>query len=225
MAIQIQGNGGVVGEVDGTTFRTLRTTRWPVDYGALGFYRLAADTGTIGAAIAANGEIFQFRWTDATRLCAVYRVMVSSGLIVAATAAGQASLHCTVARSFTGAGTGGTALTLTGNNQKLRTSMGTMLLGEARIATTAALGAGTKTLDANPIGSYVTTLGTAAITAANRLSIHDRVGLLDADSEGQMPLILAQNEGFVVKNGPVAWPASATWAASITVVWAELTAY
>ena len=35
MAIQIQGNGGAIAEVDGTGFRALRTTARPFDHGAL----------------------------------------------------------------------------------------------------------------------------------------------------------------------------------------------
>lgn len=225
MALQIQGNGGVVAEVDGTTFRAQRVVIRPLDYGTLGYYRISQATGTIAAALAANGELYQFRWTDATRLCAVMKVVISAGANVAASAAGLVDLGIAVARSFTVAGTGGTAATITGNNGKLRTSMGTTLLGESRVATTAALGAGTKTLDTQGIGNVFIGIGTGAITAASRLQLVDRVALFDADGEGQHPLILAQNEGFVVKNGATAWPAAMTWGMSVTVVWAELTAY
>jgi len=67
----------------------------------------------------------------------------------------------TIAKSFSAAGTGGTAATITGNNGKMRTSMGTTLLGEARCASTAALGAGTKTLDSQAIGQISLSFGTA----------------------------------------------------------------
>ena len=52
--------------------------------------------------------------------------------------------------AWTAAGTGGTAVTLSAGN-KMRTSMGSSLVasGDMRIATTAALGAGTKTLESN----------------------------------------------------------------------------
>jgi len=225
MAIQIQGNEGNIAQVRGTNYRGIAVERVPIDHGSLGQYRLAMATGIIGAALAANGELFQFRWTDATRLAAVYKVSVSGGANVAATAAGLVTLDLTIARSFTGVGSGGATATLTGNNQKVRTSHGTTLLGEARIATTAALGAGTKTLDSHAIGNYSIGIGTGAITTANRLTLFDRVGLLDADGEGQHPIILAQNEGLVVKNGATVWPATMTWNLGITVIWAELTAY
>lgn len=225
MAIQLQGNGGTVAEVDGTSYRAVRVTDRPLDVGALGHYRLAMTTGTIGAALAANGELFQFRWTDATRLCVVQKILVSAGANVAATAAGLVNLEVTIARSFTAAGTGGATATLTGNNQKTRTSQGTTLLGEARVATTAALGAGTKTLDSQPVGNVFIGIGTGAITTSAKLGLVDKIDLVEVDGSAQHPIVLATNEGFVIKNGATAWPASMTWGMSVTVVWAEIASY
>ena len=226
MAIQLQGNTGIVQEVDGNTFRAARITGRPIDHGAFGHYRLGMTTGTIGAALAANAELFQFRWTDATRLCIVQKVLVSAGANVAATAAALVNLDLTVARSWTAAGTGGTAATITGNNQKTRTNMGTTLLGEARCATTAALGAGTKTLDSQAIGNVFIGIGTGAITTSHRLGLVDKIDLLEIDADtSQHPLVLTQNEGFVVKNGATAFPAAMTWGMSVTVVWCEASNY
>lgn len=225
MAIQIIGNGGNVAEVDGTNFRAMRVRNAPLDVGALGHYRLSMASGTLPAALAANAELFQFRWTDATRLAAIQKIMISAGANVAATVAGLVTLEATVARGWSAAGTGGGVATLTGNNQKIRTSMGTTLLGEARMASTAALGAGTKTLDTQGIGNITRGIGTGAITVAPNLSLIDRTDLLEQDGIEQHPLILAQNEGFVIKNGATAWPASMTWALGVSVVWAEIAAY
>lgn len=226
MAIQLQGNGGTVAEVDGTSYRALRATGKPLDVGSLGHYRIGMTTGTIGAALAANGELFQFRWTDATRLCVVQKVLISAGANVAATAAGLVNLDMTIARSWSAAGTGGTAATITGNNQKTRTSMGTTLLGEARCATTAALGAGTKTLDSQAIGNVFIGIGTGAITTSAKLGLVDKIDLLEVDADMSIhPVVLAQNEGFVIKNGATAWPAAMTWGLSVTVVWAEVSAF
>ena len=60
MAIQLQGNGGTVADVDGTNYRALRTTLRPIDYGALGSYRLSLLSGTMAAGLAANAEVWQF---------------------------------------------------------------------------------------------------------------------------------------------------------------------
>lgn len=226
MAIQIQGNGGTVAEVDGTSYRALRGTGRPIDVGSLGHYRIGTTTGTIGAALAANGELFHFRWTDATRLCVIQKVLISAGANVAATAAGLVNLECTIARSWSADGTGGTAATVTGNNQKTRTSMGTTLVGTVRTATTAALGAGTKTLDSQSIGNVAIGIGTGAITTSHNLQLIEKIDLIEVDADCTMhPIVLATNEGIVVKNGATAWPAAMTWNLAVTVVWCEIAAY
>lgn len=218
MAIQLQGNGGTVADVDGTNYRALRATLRPIDHGALGSYRLSLLSGTMAAGLAANSEVFQFRWSDASRLCVVTSVLWD-GLSGSATAftAGFGKVDMVTARSWTADGSGGTAATITGNNQKNRTSMGTTLLGAARIASTAALTAGTKTLDAQAIGQYSAAIGTT--TSAQWMPQFD---LFHADPGGESPLILAQNEGFVVR---ATVPATGTWQFGVTVCWTELTAY
>lgn len=226
MAIQIQGNGGVVAEVDGTTFRALRVTNRPVNYGSLGYYRVGASSGTIAAALAANSELFQWRWADATNLGLLYKVQVSAGANVAATAAAISSFNLTAARNWTVAGTGGTRVNMAGNNAKLRTSMGTSLINDVGVATTAALGAGTKTLDATNLASIGFGIGTGAITVSlplNILGAGDGL-LFDADGEGFHPFIAAQNEGVVVRSG-IIFPAAMTWQFSVNCVWAEAAAF
>lgn len=218
MAIQLQGNGGTVADVDGTNYRALRTTLRPIDHGALGSYRLSLLSGTMAAGLAANSEVFQFRWSDATRLCVVTSVLWD-GLSGSATAftAGFGKVDMVTARSWTADGSGGSAATITGNNQKTRTSMGTTLLGAARIASTAALTAGTKTLDSQAIGQY-----SAAFSATTSVQHMPQFDLFHADPGGESPLILAQNEGFVVR---ATVPATGTWQFGVTVCWTELTAY
>jgi hypothetical protein len=225
MAIQLQGNSGTVAEVDGTSYRAMRVANRPLDVASLGHYRLSMASGTMAAALTANSELFQFRWTDATRLAVIHKVLISAGANVAATAAALITLEATVARSWTVAGTGGTAATITGNNQKVRTSMGTTLLGEARMATTTGLGAGTKTLDSQGIGNLSFGIGTGAITTTPNLTLFPKTDLLEMDANEPHPLVLAQNEGFVVKNGAVAWPAGMTWVIGVSVIWAEIAAY
>jgi len=225
MGIQIQGNGGTIAEVDGANHRALRVVNKPLDVGALGHYRLSMASGSISPAQAANNEFFQFRWTDSTRLAVIHKILVSAGANVAATAAGLVTLEATVARSWSAAGTGGTVATITGNNQKVRTSMGTTLLGEARIITAAALGAGTKTLDSQGIGNVLIGIGTGALTTSADLNLFQKTDLLEMDSNEPYPIVLAQNEGFVIKNGATVWPATMTWGLGVTVIWAEIAAY
>jgi hypothetical protein len=218
MAIQIQGNGGTVADVDGTNYRAMRATLRPIDYGALGSYRMSLLSGTMAAGLAGNSEVFQFRWSDATRLCIVTSVMWD-GLSGSATAftAGFGKVDLLVARSWTADGSGGSAATLSGNNQKQRTSMGATLLGAARISSTAALTAGTKTLDTQAIGQYSAAIGTG--TSVQWMPQFD---LFHADPGGESPLIFAQNEGFVVR---ATVPATGTWQFGVTVFWTEVAAY
>lgn len=218
MAIQIQGNLGTIAEVDGTNYRAIRTTLRPIDYAALGSYRASGLSGTMAAGLAANAEIFQFRWVDATRLCVVTSVLFD-GLSGSATAftAGFAKVDMVVARSWTADGSGGSTLTPTGNNQKMRSSMNTTLIGGSRIASTAALGAGTKTLDARAVGQYSAAIGTG--TSVQWIPQFD---LFRADPGGESPLILSQNEGFVVR---ASVPATGTWQFGVTVCWTEVDAY
>jgi hypothetical protein len=218
MAIQIQGNSGTVAEVDGTNFRAMRGTLRPIDYGALGSYRMSLLSGTMAAGLAANSEVVQFRWSDATRLCVVTSI-IFDGLSGSATAfaAGFGKVDLMAARSWTADGSGGSAATISGNNQKQRTSMGTTLLGAARIASTAALTAGTKTLDTQALGQYSAAFGTG--TSVQWIPQFD---LFHIDPGGEHPLVLAQNEGFVLR---ATVPATGTWQFGVTVCWTEVAAY
>lgn len=218
MAIQLQGNGGTVADVDGTNYRALRTTLRPIDYGALGSYRLSLLSGTMAAGLAANAEVWQFRWSDATRLCVITKVVVD-GISNTATAftAGVGNFQLYVARSWTADGSGGTAATITGNNAKLRTDMGATLLGACRISSTAALTAGTKTLDNQASGQM-----SLAFPAVASTQIENRISLFEPNPGMESPFILAQNEGLVIR---ATVPATGTWSFGVTVNWVEVTAY
>jgi hypothetical protein len=193
--------------------------------GALGHYRFGGVSGTMAATpIAANSEIVQFRWTDATRLAVITRIAISCGLNIAAGGAGLGAFRACIARAFSAAGTGGNTATLTGDNSKMRTSMGTTLLGELRYASTAALGAGTKTLDTNDIAAVGFGIGTGALTVSPSTTILPHTDLVNCTAQGCHPIVLAQNEGLILRTGP-AWPATATWHFAFEIDWAEVTAY
>lgn len=216
MAIQIIGNSGVVGDVESNT-RALKVTLRPQDYGTLGIYRLGMVSGTMAAGLAANAEIFQFRWTDATRICTVKEVQLSVGAGATGFTAGVCTFDMLKASPWSSDGSGGTAANLTAANAKLRTSMGSTLLGAARIASTAALTGGTKTLDNQGIGalagSFSATAGVGGIPPSY---------LFNCETEAEHPLVLTQNEGFVIR---ATVPATGTWSFAVGVKWAEYVAY
>lgn len=210
MALQIQGNGGTIVEVDSTT-RAQRVSIRPLDPGSLGTYRISANTGLMAAGMAASSEIFQMRWTDATRLCVIERVAFDGLGSVTAFAAGVVNLRLTVARSWSADGSGGTAIT----PAKMRASMGSSLVAGVRIASTAALTAGTKTLDAIDHGGAV---GSVAATAGAGVSPQSFMDVM----AGGYPIVLTANEGIVIR---ATVPATGTWTAGITLHWTEMTAY
>jgi hypothetical protein len=201
----------------------------------VGCYQVNGRTSTY-AGLSAGAPLFSFRWGDATHLAIINHVKVQVIATVAATTAGQAERELIVARSFTASDTGGTAVTLTGNNQKLRTSFGTTLVTDMRFGTT--ITAGTRTLDANPLSSAVAWLplnmtgvdigcsGAAATAAAwSCVSSSGYIDLLNTTNNQDYPLILAQNEGFIVRVGKDAMPAGATQQTYLTVAWCEVNSY
>lgn len=224
MAVQIQGNGGAIAEVDGTTFRAQRVTARPIDHGSLGAYSYGGFTGILPAALGANSEIFQFRWADASRLCVINRVVISAAVSTTFFAAGvPLQIDLVKSTAWSVAGTGGTAIAPAALLKK-RTSMGSSLVasGDARIATTAALGAGTKTLET---ASMAAVAAACPITASlNGLIIAPGTILFESTAAvGGHPLTLVQNEGFSIRS--VAVPGTGTWTAAITVDWTEVAAY
>ena len=216
MAVIEGGTSAALAETGAASSKGLHVIAKPDDYDTLGHYVYANVTGTIAAGLAANSDIFQFRWTDSTRLCAIYEVSLVGMYQLTGFTAGAGLFRMNIARSFSASGTGGTAATLTGDNQALRTSMGTSLVGDLRIATTAALGAGTKTYDSQSVGVY-----NKFILASANTQVFDEFKLWYTNP-GDHPIILAQNEGFGIR---ATVPATGTWVVGVSVKWAELTAY
>lgn len=214
--IQLIGNAGVIAEVE-TAQRSLRVVQSPRDPGALGSYGAGAVSGVMAAGLAANSEIFQFRWTNASNSMVLRSITIGAGGIVAF-AAGVCTFGLRVARSWSADGTGGTALSFATHDQKRRTAMGTTLAPTAlgvRVASTAALGAGTKTLDGN---DFSTITGSVGVTAGTPL-INPSTVLWMRNTADEYPLFFAASEGFVIR---ATVPATGTWTFSVSIEWAEV---
>ncbi len=216
MAIQLQGNSGTVLEVE-TNTRALRITPRPIDVGALGSYAGAWTTGTIAAGMAANGGVFSCRWTHASNLLLLRRLTFSMTSLGTAFTAGVGTARLIVARNFTASDSGGTSVLPTGNSQKRRTSFGTTLIGDLRIASTAALTAGTRTLDGAELSNLMFAVGAVANTVYCPTAV-----LFSPDFTGEWPLVLAQNEGFAVQ---ATVPATGTWQAKVNMEWSEVSSF
>ncbi|HEV8474600.1 MAG TPA: hypothetical protein VGR82_17615 [Methylomirabilota bacterium] len=223
----IAGNIARVGMGAGMAWSPQHVVSGPLPVGAGGAYRLSMQSGTMAVSLGANAEIFQFRYvTAASRVCLVHGLSISAALNVAATTAVLAALRATIARAWTVAGSGGTRATMTGNNQKLRTTHATSEVNDIGISTTAALTAGTKTFDAQDFGGVAFSFGTGAITVAPNLNLVPKTNLL-GDFLGGLawPLVLANQEGFAIRNGANAFPAGATWTFGVDVAWSEVDAF
>lgn len=220
---------GNVAEVGAATAAGQHVILKPTDHGALGHYRIAATSGTIAAALAANGQVFYARWTDATRLMVITRVKVSFQTLTLFTAATLTDFGFDLIKATAvSAGGGGTDLGALVKTRMRTGGMGASLLDTAglmRISTTAALTALT-TLDATSIAQSIgdtQRMNPAAATEEQR--VNDPTLLFEADiGRGEYPLVLAQNEGIVVRNRAV-WPAAGTGVFQVEMSWSEVTAY
>lgn len=172
----------------------------------LGQYLMSAVTGSV-TVLAAAAPLFAFRNASAsTKLWLRYlaaQFVVTTGF----TAGQEVGCQASVARTWSASDTGGTAIDMGGTNanaNKLRVLAPTsaMSTGDCRIATTTALTAGTRTLDANPLAM---TSGFAATTTAGAVIARFPGGsltggvLYDARDD-YSPIVLGQNEGIVIAN-------------------------
>lgn len=222
MAIQIQSAGGLTISGGEEARVPLHITNMPFTGN---WYRYSGFTGTIGAALAANSELLQWRFLSGTKTWGlVTKCMFDGmGMVAVATAMGPVGFNITPARAWSVAGSGGTRIVVSGDNLQLETAIGNSQVNDLGIATTGALTVGTKTLDANSIGQALGGIGTAAITAYGDTSIVIPQSLFNSDGVG-MPLKCANQEGFVVRTTH-AGPAALTYVAGFTVTWCEVTAF
>lgn len=223
MAIQLQGVGGnTIGAAEDASVPQHVTL-----HGQAGnAYRYSGFTGTIGAALAANSEVLQFRFLTGTKTkCIVRKVMFDGiGIVVIPTAVGPLGFMLKPARSWSVAGSGGTRIATTGDNLQLRQSNPASQVNDLGIATTGALTVGTKTLDANAIGQVIGGVGTGA--AAPSMAVGPAIApqpLIDASGGGH-PLVLGDQEGFAILTTHVG-PAALTYVAGFTIDWIEVAAF
>jgi hypothetical protein len=177
--------------------------------------RIAEKSG-LCTGIAAGGSVFQFRNAHATHAVRITRIEVAHLVTTGYTAAQEVGYHVMVGRSWSAAPSGGTALTLSGDNGKLRTADATTILtaGDVRIATTGALTDGTVTLDAHLLASDAT--WALAATAGGAIGWNPII--FEYSECGG--LILGTNEGFVIKN-TIAQGAAGVGRWYVNVAWDE----
>lgn len=227
MAIIQGGVSGLLAGVAAEPALPLHVTGKPVPWGSLGHYRIAKATGTMAAALAASAQVFTWRWLHATYLCIPLGIKVQFQALTPFTAGTLTDFGFDLFKATAvSAGAGGTDIFASAAS-KMRTSMAAsqMTTGQARIATTAALTALT-TLDAHAIAASVgDTQRVNPAAGTEEARVNDPTLLYAPDiASGEHPLVLAQNEGFVIANRTV-WPAAGTGIFLVEVSWAEVTAY
>jgi hypothetical protein len=209
------------------TFGALRMKLSPSEYGNQGVYgghyQAAAVTGAL-TGVGAAGAIFSMRWAAVAggpSFTLLKRVQLAWALTTAFTSPQVIDFDIVRATAFTASDTGGTALTpFVGNSNKVRSSlMNTSQMTDMRIASTAALGAGTRTQDANAFGYLAEGPQTATNTAFSTA-----IGLMDLykeDAIAQHPQMFGNNEGFQIR-AVTAMGATGVIKAYVVLTWAEV---
>lgn len=234
MSIELKSGADATIATADPLWKALRSSPRPLDLTGGGSFRVALRSGTLPAALAANGLLFHFRFGNHANFKAVLhrvRVQVHANLLFT-TAFHDMSLRGYVTRGYTvndSTGAGATAATLSGNNAKKRTADATSLIntdGGIRIAGTAVLSGGTGTDDTDPFLHSI--IGRPNnLNPAVATEFLEPVPLITLDYEpgigdGVMPHVFAANEGFRIRNGPTVWPAAGTGILVVTVDWSEV---
>jgi hypothetical protein len=211
----------------------LRSSNAPLDHttldgNLLGFYRATAITGA-SVSIGAGGILAYLRWSDLSRYLVLMRVAASVAISGAITAVTVADLGVFRSRGSTAAGSGGNALTLTGDNGKMRQNMGPTLVTDARVGTTGALTRPTGGVaDAHAIAASafpllfpVSATGTATLGAVGMATpIQD---LYKWDVMASHPVVMAPGAGETIEVQEItAGPTTGSLKWYITFEWAEL---
>jgi hypothetical protein len=170
----------------------------------------------MAAGLGAAAPIYAFRVTSASLLVVIRRIRLAAWSLTGF-AAGTGLFTVYRATSWSAADTGGTTDTLTTVNGKMRSSMPSIAaISEIRHSSTATLSAGTRTLGAQPMESLTVNVTTSAntpfVTSTNLFS----------RAPGEYPLVLDEEEGFVVQ---ATVPATGTWVFTLTTEWLETTSF
>lgn len=190
----------------------------------LGHYRTVCVSGAL-VSIGANGILFSARWAGPVPpIAVVTRLQVCVEIITAVTAATPINFEAIAVKSFSVPNTGGGVIVPT----RMRANMSLSSFSDFRMATTAALGGGTQTLD--PVGfgyascpplTNTNATGTAVlITAGNGMPVQD----IYKWEPGGHPLILGVNEGFLIRESS-AGPTTGTYRVTFIIEHVEVSGF
>jgi hypothetical protein len=207
-----------------SSFKAARVSVLPPN--ATGYFQLGSFTGSLsGTGVAANAPVFSMRWAPATgRIAVIRRIGIGFVQTVGWTAGAAHEYSLFVARGWTVSDSGGTAVTVAANSNKMRTSgdpSGFNTPSDIRVATTSTYTAGTRTLDTNPIATTIFSASQVAVASA---IYPQQYNLIHDVNTGDHPIILDNNEGLVINNVTV-FPAAGNARMFFNIEWFETTAY
>ncbi len=210
------------------TAAALRVTYKPIEYsypGVLGgCYRVAVPlTGGITTSIAALAPLLAFRWapTSTGLLAIIKNIVLQFGVRTAGSSAAIICMFDAIrATSFSVQDTGGTALALAATC-KLRSSMANSQALIQYASGTTALTAGTRTLDPAAFGAHLFDEQGATGTVRALPSVE----LYRDDSPASHALVLANNEGFVLRNINALTSTAFVCDIIVNITWAEALQY
>ena len=180
-------------------------------YDLRGSYQMSIPTGAItviAAGTTTAGHLFSFRWGSTTATKAFIKYIGAKFIATTAyTTAQETAVDLFIARGYTASHSAATAVDTGGtitSTGELMTSQAVSLVTSCRVASTVALTAGTHTLDANPLSSLNGFTGAVGDTIPRSTSgSFDGYGALFNARRDESPIVLSQDEGFVLINGPV----------------------
>lgn len=204
-------NGAVLAQVD-QAHQAVRMSPRPMQ--AAGYYRYAAVTGLV-TGVAAQAELLQMRWSSATHLALIQELTVRAVVTTAFTTAQEMGFNTAQCTGWSAVGSGGSQTVPAATNLMKRTDFPTSQVNDLRIATTAALGVGAKTIFGSNFwekNGYAGAVG--AVVVDHVLDL--------ADQSGEYPMVLQANEGIILRNGPVAMGAAGVVRLAVELAWAEV---
>lgn len=229
MAVIEGGTSAALQEVGAAAQKGGHVIQKPDDAGALGHYVAHLFTGNMAANAGALSELAQFRYTGTNQIVVYSVTLEHFRSLATAFVAGNYLFDVIKSITWTVDGSGG----VTQVPEKVRTSFAAPT-ATCRVATTAPLGAGTKTLATQPLRAIRgiisvaingMQLGSIAATANVTVGYPGPVPLLTVTGDypgAAHPLHLIQNEGFSIR---ATVPGTGVWEAAFTIRFAELTAY
>jgi hypothetical protein len=206
MAIQTQGFGGVVDEVD-SDWRSRRVSIYPRHLNSGGIYTVRMTTGVLAAALAANAMVAGIREGAApSRNIYIMRIQASFSWVIAATGSQQFGFYL---ERFSAANpTGGSAYV----PMRLDTTYPATEAQDIRASLTAALSVSSLVFD----GNAVPIMGWTSVAIGT--GVLDMPVLWDASEGG--PIRLRAGEGIALRN-LILWPAAGTGVLTMRWTWEE----